>query len=256
MGGIKHIVTAFPIKPNDEQERNGMSKGMNYSKTSDAPYWETHHEHEEGHMRACGLLAKQIIDDYGITQGTCIDVGCGVGWLGIELAKLTDMTVNLVDIVPERLRRAAERLRRAAENAIRRGVKGKIHIERGDAQQIPFQGSSADLIVCRGALFFWEIPSAGFKEVYRILKPEGVAFLGGAMGRYLPKAEREALIASIEERVRNLGPEREREWWAKRSPQWFGKWLGAADIENFKLIPDPPGIWVEIRKTRIFYGQD
>lgn len=219
-----------------------------FPQTADSPYWKTMRDHEKGHMLACKFLAKQIIDDYHITEGACIDLGSGAGWLGIELAKQTDMTVHLVDT-------NLERLSRAVVNLAEGDVRARIHSEQADAQQMPFVDGSIDLIVCRGAVFFWEEPAQGFKEVYRILKPTGVAFIGGAMGRYMPVPEREALVASIEEEVRRLGPEREREWWTKRSPQWFTKWLGAADIEDYKLFPDPPGIWVEIRKLRIRHGQ-
>lgn len=221
-----------------------MSKGANFSQTADSPYWKTMRDHEKGHMLACKLLAKQIIDDYRITEGVCIDLGSGAGWLGMELAKLTDMTVHLVDTNLERLGRAAVIL---AESDVR----AKVVIEQADAQHMPFIDGSIDLIVCRGAVFFWEEPALGFKEVYRILKPTGVAFIGGAMGRYMPIPEREALVASIEEEVRRLGPELEREWWAKRSPQWFMKWLDVAGIGHYKLFPNPPGIWTEIRKPKI-----
>jgi ubiquinone/menaquinone biosynthesis C-methylase UbiE len=220
-----------------------MSNRAGFSQTADSPYWKTMRDHEKGHMLACKLLAKQMIDDYRITEGVCIDLGSGEGWIGMELAKHTDMTVHLVDLNLERLSRAAIFL---AESDVR----AKVHIEQADAQQMPFGDDSIDLIVCRGAVFFWEDPAQGFKEVYRLLRPAGVAFIGGSMGRYMPVSERKALVASIEEEVRRLGPEREREWWAKRSPQWFKKWLGAAGIEDYKLYPNPPGIWVEIRKAR------
>jgi len=219
-----------------------MSKDAGISRITDAPYWKTLQHHEKGHMLACKLLARQILDDYNVTKGNCIDVGSGIGWLGLELAVLTDMTVHLVDVIPERLRRASE-------NATEMKIKARVHIERADAERMPFQDNCADLIVCRGSVFFWKKPAEGFKEVYRILKPGRVAFMGGAIGRYMPKREREDLIASIKEEVRKLGPEREREWWAKRSPQWFKKWLIAAGIKQFKLIPDPPGMWVEIIKA-------
>jgi len=221
-----------------------MSGGMGSRKNTDAPYWKTLRNHERGHMLACKLLARQILDDYNVTEGNCIDVGCGVGWLGLELAVLTDMAVHLVDVVPERLRRAYE-------NATEMNVGAKVHIERAGAERMPFQDNYANLIVCRGSVFFWEKPAEGFKEVYRVLKPGGVAFMGGAIGRYMPKRERETLIASIKEEVVRLGPKREREWWAKRSPQWFNKWLRAADIKCFKLIPDPPGMWAEVRKAKV-----
>ena len=37
------------------------------------------------------LLAKQIVDDFGITKGVCLDVGTGSAAVIIELAKITDL---------------------------------------------------------------------------------------------------------------------------------------------------------------------
>jgi len=44
------------------------------------------------------VLARQIVDDYGITTGICLDIGTGPGYLGLEIAKITKVIVYLADI--------------------------------------------------------------------------------------------------------------------------------------------------------------
>lgn len=114
-------------------------------------------------MLACKLLAKQIIDDYRINEGVCIDLGSGAGWLGMEIAKLTDMTVHLVDI-------NLERLSRAAVNLTESDAMAKVVIEQADAQHMPFVDDS-DLEAERSGLH-----RRGHGEVHAHARKEG---LGG-----------------------------------------------------------------------------
>ena len=45
--------------------------------------------------------AGQIKTKTRITKGTCLDVGCGGGYLGLSLAKITDLNFVFLDISPE-----------------------------------------------------------------------------------------------------------------------------------------------------------
>ena len=62
------------------------------------------------------------------------------------------------------------------------GLEDRIRFVAGDAQQMPFPDDYADVIVSRGTLKFIPDIATCLKEVDRVLKPTGVAFLGG---RYL-----------------------------------------------------------------------
>ena len=39
-----------------------------------------------------------------------------------------------------------------------------------------------DLVVSRGSIWFWDNPGKALKEIYRILKPGGKAYIGGGKG--------------------------------------------------------------------------
>jgi len=108
----------------------------------------------------------------GIREGICIDVGCGTGNLDVELAKRSKFKIIGLDIDPDMKPLFEKRVRDA-------GLQDRLSFVTGDAQDMPFEDDYADVIVSRGTLIF--IPDIGkcLREVDRVLKPTGVAFLGG-----------------------------------------------------------------------------
>jgi len=193
--------------------------------------------------RIYSLLARQIVDDYKITKGICLDVGSGAGQLGIELAKLTSLKVYLLDI-------DTKVIAAASKNICLADISDRVRALEGDVQQMSFGDNIADLIISRGSIFFWNDKSQGLREIYRVLKPGGIAFIGGGVSRYLSQWEREIFIKWREAELEKEGEEKSEEWHKQRSPDYFYQLLEDASISNFKIIPDSPGIWVEIRKIR------
>lgn len=185
------------------------------------------------------LLARQIIEDYRIERGICVEIGSGDGKLGLELARLTELHIYMVDI-------NCDALRRALRNAHEANLSGRITVIPARAEQLPFAEGSADLVVSRGSIFFWEDKPRGLREAYRILKPGGVAFVGGGLSRYVSEEERREFVRARMAALKD--EESRREWMRLRSSLYFRRILHQAGIQDFKLIADPPGIWVEIWK--------
>jgi len=117
-------------------------------------------------------LAEQIVADYGITEGVCVDLGAGCGSLAMALAERTNLTVYALDIDSAAVRLCGVLVDEA-------GLTGRVLPVEGDATNLLFLDEFADLVVSRGSIFFWDDQFAGVLEAYRILKPGGVAFLGG-----------------------------------------------------------------------------
>lgn len=182
-------------------------------------------------------LARQIATDFAITKGVCVDMGGAEGSLAVELARITDLTVYVLDLSP-----AAVRLcNLTADEA---GLTGRVRGVEGDAQDLPFRDGFADLVVSRNSLFEWPAPLAGFKEAYRILKPGGVAFMGGGFSRLMAPADLDAVVQWCT-RKRAQNPD----GWTEMDPAILAR-LRAAGIPNVTRIEGPTEFdwWIVIRK--------
>jgi len=126
-------------------------------------------------------LAEQIVTDFHLAdkEGTGIDVGSGPGTLIIELAKRTPMHWINADINPHVFPHFA----RLADA---HGLGHRVSMVRADAQNLPFRDDYADVIVSRGSYHFWQNRKQGFREIYRVLKPGAVAYVGRGFSRDLP----------------------------------------------------------------------
>ncbi|MFW6410282.1 MAG: class I SAM-dependent methyltransferase [Halanaerobiales bacterium] len=181
-------------------------------------------------------LAEQIINDYEIEKGICLDIGTGPGSLGLEIAKISDLKVYLVDIDPEAIEKCRKNIKKLELDS------QVIPVEM-DVKNMDFPDNFADIIVSRGSIWFWDDRPRGLKEIYRVLKKGGIGFVGGGLRRNLPEKYRKYLA---EERKNRKNDE---EWIRIRSEDYFKEILVEAGIDSYRLIFDPPvGRWVEIHK--------
>lgn len=121
------------------------------------------------------FLARCIKKKFGITKGVCVDVGSGPGSLAIAMAYITKLRVYSLDI-QERMTEVATR------NIAEEGLSARIRAITADVCDMPFDDDSIDLVISRGSMPFWGDRSRAFREIYRILKPGGVAYVGGGFG--------------------------------------------------------------------------
>lgn len=120
-------------------------------------------------------LAEQIKEATGITRGICLDAGAGGGYLSIALASVTNLDIILLDQSQE-MRNVAER------NIVEAGLEKRLRTILADIHEIPLDDCSVDIVVSRGSVFFWEDQARAFREIYRVLAPGGVTFIGGGFG--------------------------------------------------------------------------
>jgi ubiquinone/menaquinone biosynthesis C-methylase UbiE len=137
----------------------------------------TYHQLVESKLKhTYPATAERMLRECGnVRDGICIDIGCGTGRLDVELAKRTNLQIIGLDINPEMKPYFETHIREA-------GFKNRVRFVEGDAQQLPFPDDYADIIVSRGTIIFIPDLAKCLREVARVLKPTGVAFLGG---RYL-----------------------------------------------------------------------
>jgi SAM-dependent methyltransferase len=71
-----------------------------------------------------------------------------------------------------------------------------------DATNLPLRDGLDNLVVSRNSLFNWADRMAGFREAYCILKPGGVAYMGGGFSRLLDDEALQRLVAWSENKNR------------------------------------------------------
>lgn len=191
-------------------------------------------------------LARQIVADYRLDEmsgGIGIDLGSGPGNLIFELCIRTNLHWINADINPHFF---AHFYSQAAEKELDHRVSAIF----ADAQQLPFRDNYADVIVSRGSYHFWDDRQLGFREIIRVLKPGGVAYIGRGFARDMPVE----IARSIRDRQgRTMEYDRSAE--ARRLKQMFDE-LG---FESYRIeIPEPEeagdlnyGIWIEIRVPEV-----
>ena len=187
-------------------------------------------------------LAEQIVEDFDLAEkdGIGIDLGSGPGTLIIELCKRTRMHWMNTDINPNHF---SNFYRQAEEN----GVGNRVSAIFADAHNLPFRDNYADIIISRGSYHFWEDKVQAFGEIYRVLKPGKVAYIGRGFSRNLP-VETAAKIRTKQGKKMKYDVE-------KKANELYNI-MNELGVKDYRIdIPKPPGsenvnygIWVEFRK--------
>lgn len=161
-------------------------------------------------------LAKQIEEIYGEKDGEILEIGpfCGVIFSLIE-----NNTGNSFSIAAFPREMGGFFL----EEARKRGLEKRIRIIETDPNLKEIEDEKIDLAIFRGAFFFPSLFEVNFNAIYRILKSEGLGFIGGGFGRYTPNE----VIQKIGARSRELNLE-----------------IGKVEVNEEKL-------WENIKRSKI-----
>jgi ubiquinone/menaquinone biosynthesis C-methylase UbiE len=137
------------------------------------------HGSKEKEKRAWLMEFKNV---FGENRKNVLDVGTGTGFLSLLLADFghevtgIDMSEGMLSV--------------AKEKAQDMGL--KIHFERGDAENLPFDDQTFDGVVCRHLLWTLPNPEKAIAEWIRVTKQGGkIAVIDGVwdkgIGRYLSR---------------------------------------------------------------------
>ena len=191
-----------------------------------------------------GYYAQKIKEKTGITKGVCLDVGSGGGYLGLALAKITDLDFIFLDI-------SVEALERAKLHIAEEGLQKRATTLEADVHRIPLADGSMNLVISRGSIPFWKDPALALKEIYRVLAPGGMAYVGG--GRGTPEIQ-----ALIKVKMAKLGmkwPEgprlgkTSREGGSGHLPQRdYEAILKSTGIPAYKVTRGDDGMWIQVWK--------
>ncbi|MFP4379771.1 MAG: class I SAM-dependent methyltransferase [Candidatus Sumerlaeia bacterium] len=202
------------------------------------------YKHATGNLAPVySLLAEQIVEDYALAQkaGIGIDIGGGPGDLVMELAKRTGKMYWInADINPHNFPYLYRRVTEA-------GLGHRVGAIFADALAMPFREDYADIVVSRGTFQFWSDQEAAFSEIYRVLKPGGVAYIGRGLPDAMPGEDAQAL-----RKKHGSGPK----YSVSDTEARLRKVMKACKIQDYRIHihkdPEYPevnyGIWLEIRK--------
>ncbi|MDY0194578.1 MAG: class I SAM-dependent methyltransferase [Sulfurovaceae bacterium] len=182
------------------------------------------------------VIADQIKDRIKITCGKCLDAGCGTGALGRAMAKITNLDITFFD-------QSDEMLELAKKYANIENINHRSSFLQGDIHSIPLKDESIDIVISRGSSPFWEDWHKAYSEIFRILKPGGMTYIGGGFGN----AElREGIVKIMNENNPNwrnsfkdrIKPERDA----------MPMILASLNPTSYEIVNDDSGFWTIITK--------
>lgn len=153
---------------------------------------------------------------WGISSGKVLDIGTGTGWLAIGFAQglpgVHVVGLDLSDAV----------LELARENARERGLSSRVSFEKGDAQDMPFEDDTFDLVISGNTLHLLKNPVRMFDEIQRVLKPNGRFLISDFRRSWLGILTEHVRAAYSVKEVRDLLRQSElQSWQVKDSFFWL-----------------------------------
>lgn len=121
-------------------------------------------------------------------NGSVLEIAPGPGYFCIELARLGNFQITGLDI-------SKSFVEIARQNAAKAGF--RIDFREGNASAMPFKENAFDFVFCQAAFKNFSEPVKAISEMYRVLKPSGVAVI--------LDMRRDASAEDIEREVNGMG---------------------------------------------------
>ena len=122
-------------------------------------------------MRDRGWIETKSIIQAGIDKGEALEIGPGPGYLGLEWLRGTKGTrLKALEISPDMIKIGKK-------NAAHYGLPDRWDVVEGSGERIPFPEDRFDAVFSCGSLHEWQHPVETFREIIRVLKPEGLFFI-------------------------------------------------------------------------------
>jgi ubiquinone/menaquinone biosynthesis C-methylase UbiE len=172
-------------------------------------------------MRYVSKSFISVAKKRGITGGKVLDVGTGTGLLAIEFATRVpgaDVTgLDLSDVV----------LELARDHVSESEVPLRVQFQKGDAEDMPFEDDTFDLVISSNTLHLIENPTRMFNEIQRVLKPQGAFLISDLRRSWLGVLSKDFRASYSPEEVKDLlGQSNLQNWEVKDYVLWLSVFSG------------------------------
>jgi len=179
-------------------------------------------------------LARQIAELYGRQDGNILEIGPFCGVIFTLLKKNIGSSFSIATFPKGMGHFFREEVRQ-------RRIEDKIEVMETDPSLTGIKENHSDLAIFRGAFFFPSLFEVNFLEIYRVLKPGGIAFIGGGFGKFTP----EAVIKDIGKRSRDLNLQIGK---IEVNEEKLWKDIQAENVKwKFEVVTEG-GLWVVMKK--------
>lgn len=178
------------------------------------------------------FLADHVLAASGFHAGRLLDVGPFAGGLALNvLWKNEAFQATVCD-------ESAGVLRWVEERAAAGGFVSRLTTVQNAFSPLPFPSEGFEVIVVRGAFFFWT--PLLLREVRRVLRPGGFGWVGGGYGPGTP----EGVIAPLADRSRALNASLGKQWLSAEDARSL---CSVAGVDDCARLSSDGGLWVELR---------
>lgn len=177
-------------------------------------------------------LAEHLLRASGIEGGRLLELGPFAG--GITLNVLWRSEAFLATVVAEE----EAPLRWVEERAAEGGYVSRLATRRACLDPLPEPSGSFDLVAFRGAFFLLTAPL--LREVARVLRPGGFAWVGGGYGPTTP----DSVIAPLADRSRELNAALGKRHLTRQDAE---RLAADAGLSHRARVSEEGGLWIEAR---------
>ena len=179
-------------------------------------------------------LAQQIHELYGRQDGNILEIGPFCGMIFTLQKKKIGLSFLIATFPPGMgdFFRQEDRKRRLGN---------KIKIIETDSFLTGIKENEIDLAIFRGAFFFPSLFKVNFSAIHRVLKMNGIAFIGGGFGKFTP----DTVIKDIGKRSRDLNLQIGK---IEVTEDELRQVIKTSKVEEKVEIISEGGLWVLMRK--------
>jgi len=179
-------------------------------------------------------LSQQILELYHRKDGNILEIGPFSGVI-FNLQKRNIGSSFLIASFPPGMGNFFH------EETIKQKVEDKIRVIETNPALIGIKENSIDLAIFRGAFFFFSLFKVNFSAIYRILKINGIGFIGGGFGKFTP----DSVLKDIGKRSRELNLQIGK---IEIDEDSLRHEIQSEGVEGKKEIISEGGLWVLMRK--------